>query len=56
MNESACLSATFWLYFFGFRLASFHDRPVKKLYRIMYKEEKRINFEPGRRRGNLSEQ
>jgi hypothetical protein len=54
MNESACLSATFWLYFFGFRLASFHDKPIKNQYQIKHKEEMRIKIEPIW--GNLSKQ
>jgi uncharacterized membrane protein YccF (DUF307 family) len=54
MDKSACLSATFWLYFFGFWLASFHDESVKNQYQIMHKEEMRMKVEPGR--GKLSEQ
>jgi hypothetical protein len=54
MNESACLSATFWLYFFGFRLASFHHKPTKNQYQLKYKEENRIKEKSIW--GNLSEQ
>jgi hypothetical protein len=54
MDENACLSATFWLYFFGFRLASFHDKSIKNHYQVKHKEEIRIKAEPIW--GNLSEQ
>ena len=54
MNESACLSATFWLYFFGFRLASFHDKSIENRYQVKHKEEMRIIVKPVW--GNLLEQ
>jgi hypothetical protein len=54
MDDSACLSATFWLYFFGFRLASFHDKSIKNQYQVKHNEEMRMNVEPAW--GNPSEQ